>query len=78
MTMNVIQGLVFPMVVLPGVGHMPGPGEDEKVAARVFYVATTRVSQSLAIGVRSDGGAIGATEDVARPKLSQYGRRALR
>lgn len=30
------------MVVLPDVGHMPAPGEDEKEAARVFYVAATQ------------------------------------
>ena len=35
-------GLEFPVVVLPDVGHMPAPGEDEKEAARVFYVAATQ------------------------------------
>lgn len=56
MTMKVSKGLEFPVVVLPGVGHMPAPGEDEKEAARVFYVAATRATQRLVIGVGGDGG----------------------
>ncbi len=55
MTMKVSKGLEFPVVALPGVGHMPGPGEDEKEAARVFYVAATRATQRLVIGVGGDG-----------------------
>lgn len=39
--MSVRKGLVFPLVVLPGVSHMSGPGEDEKEAVRVFFVAAT-------------------------------------
>ena len=42
MTMKVSKGLEFPVVALPGVGHMPAGGEDEKEAARVFYVGATR------------------------------------
>ena len=38
MTLKVSKGLEFPVVALPGIGHMPAPGEDEKEAARVFYV----------------------------------------
>ena len=56
MTMKVSKGLEFPVVALPGVGHMPAPGEDEQEAARVFYVAATRATQSLVIGVGGDGG----------------------
>jgi hypothetical protein len=59
MTMKVSKGLEFPVVALPGVGHMPAPGEDEKEAARVFYVAATRATQWLVMGVGGDGG-IGA------------------
>jgi superfamily I DNA/RNA helicase len=43
--MKVSKGLEFPLVVLPGVGHMPAKGEDEQEAARMFYVAAPRVSQ---------------------------------
>jgi ATP-dependent exoDNAse (exonuclease V) beta subunit len=50
MTMMVSKGLEFPVVALPGVGHMPAAGEDEKEAARVFYVAATRATQRLLIG----------------------------
>ena len=39
MTMKVSKGREFPVVALPGVGQMLVPGEDEKEAARVFYVA---------------------------------------
>ena len=40
------------------VSRMPAPGEDEKEAARVFYVAATRAMQRLVIGV-SGGSAFG-------------------
>ena len=55
MTMKVSKGLEFPVVALPGVGHMPAAGEDEKEAARVFYVAATRVTQRLVMGVGGIG-----------------------
>jgi DUF1016 N-terminal domain/UvrD-like helicase C-terminal domain len=47
---KVSKGLEFPVVALPGVGHMPANGEDEQEAARVFYVAATRATQRLAVG----------------------------
>jgi hypothetical protein len=56
MTMKVSKGLEFPVVALPGVGHMPSPGEDEKDAARVFYVAATRATQRLLVTVSGDCG----------------------
>lgn len=56
MTMKVSKGLEFPVVALPGVGHMPAAGEDEKEAARVFYVAATRATQRLVMGIGGDGG----------------------
>ncbi len=56
MTMKVSKGLEFPIVVLPGVGHMPAKGEDEAEAARVFYVAATRATQRMVIGVGGVGG----------------------
>lgn len=55
MTMKVSKGLEFPVVALPGVGHMPAPGEDEKEAARVFYVAATRATQRLMITAGGNG-----------------------
>jgi hypothetical protein len=55
MTMHASKGLEFPVVALPGVGHMPAPGEDEKEAARVFYVAATRATQRLVLGVGGEG-----------------------
>ena len=56
MTMKVSKGLEFPVVALPGVGHMPAPGEDEQEAARVFYVAATRATQRLLVTVSGDCG----------------------
>ena len=56
LTMRVSKGLEFPVVMLPGVGKMPTAGEDEKKEARVFYVAATRATQRLVIGVSGDGG----------------------
>ena len=55
MTMKVSKGLEFPVVALPGVGHMPAAGEDEKEAARLFYVAAT---QRLVIGVGNNASGI--------------------
>ena len=53
---NLCERLEFPVVALPGVGHMPAAGEDEKEAARVFYVAATRATQRLVVGAGGDGG----------------------
>lgn len=36
--------LEFPVVALPGVGHIPANGEDEKEVPRVFYVGATQRS----------------------------------
>lgn len=36
MTMKVSKGLEFHVVALPGVGHIPAPGEDEREAVQVF------------------------------------------
>jgi superfamily I DNA/RNA helicase len=55
MTMKVGKGLQFPVVALPGVGHMPAAGEDEKEAARVFFVAATRATQRLFMGLGGAG-----------------------
>jgi superfamily I DNA/RNA helicase len=54
--MKVSKGLEFPVVALPGVGHMHAKGEDEQETARVFYVAATRATQRLVIGVGGDWG----------------------
>jgi superfamily I DNA/RNA helicase len=51
MTMKVSKGLEFPVVALAGVGYMPAKGEDEQEVARVFYVAATRATQRLVLGV---------------------------
>jgi hypothetical protein len=45
------EGLWVPVVALPGVVHTPAKGEDEQEAARVFFVALTRATQRLVIGV---------------------------
>jgi superfamily I DNA/RNA helicase len=45
------NGLELPVVALLGVGHLPAKGQDEQEAARVFYVAATRATQRLVIGV---------------------------
>ena len=50
MTMKVNKGLKFPIMALPGVGHMSAKGEDEQEATRLFYMAATRATQRLVIG----------------------------
>jgi superfamily I DNA/RNA helicase len=42
-------------VALPGVGNMPGQGEDEAEEARLFYVAATRATQTLYITLSGRG-----------------------
>jgi superfamily I DNA/RNA helicase len=54
--MKASKGLGFPVVAMSGVGHMPAKGEDEQEAVRVFYVAATRATQRLVIGMGGDGG----------------------
>lgn len=55
MTMMVSKGLEFPVVALAGVGNMPAAGKNEQEAARIFYVAATRATQRLVIGVSGSG-----------------------
>ncbi len=54
--MDAGKGLEFPVVALPGVGYMPASGEAEKDETRLFYVAATRATQRLILGVGGDGG----------------------
>lgn len=56
----------FPVVALPGVGHMPAPGEDEKKAVRVFYVGAT---QRLVVGV---GGNQGFAARLLKSPMSEW------
>jgi hypothetical protein len=55
LTMHASKGLEFPVVALPGIGHMPGADDDEVEEARLFYVAATRATQSLYITVSGAG-----------------------
>jgi len=52
MTMKVSNGLEFPVMALPGVGHMPAPGEDEKEAARATQRLLVTVSGDCGFGAR--------------------------
>jgi hypothetical protein len=56
LTMHACKGLEFPVVALPGVGHMPAAGENEHEQARLFYVAATRATHRLVITVSGGGG----------------------
>ena len=49
------KSLEFPIVALPSVGHVPVAGEEDDPAARVFYVAVTRATQRLVMGVGGNG-----------------------
>lgn len=55
MTMKVSKGLEFPVVALPGVGHIPNGSDGGQEAARVLYVAATRATHRLVVGVGGDG-----------------------
>jgi superfamily I DNA/RNA helicase len=54
MTMHASKGLEFPVVLVAGVGQMPEEGEDEQEEARLFYVAATRATQRLVVGVSGE------------------------
>jgi hypothetical protein len=73
MTMKVSKGLEFAAVALPDVGHMPAPGEDEKEAARVFYVAPPSATQRLVMGVGVNRGGFGVRWQGWPRKYSQNG-----
>ncbi len=55
LTMHASKGLEFPVVALPGIGHMPEQGESEVDEARLFYVAATRATQTLYITLSGSG-----------------------
>lgn len=55
MTMRVSKGLEFPIVALHGVGHMTLDGKDVENETRVFYVAATRATHKLILGMSADG-----------------------
>ena len=55
LTMQACKGLEFAVVALPGVGHMPGPDENEEEEMRLFYAAATRATEQLLITVSRTG-----------------------
>jgi hypothetical protein len=55
MTMHASKGLEFPVIALAGVGQMPEAGEDEEDEAKLFYVAATRATHRLVVGVSGEG-----------------------
>ncbi|MEO5813519.1 MAG: 3'-5' exonuclease [Rhodanobacter sp.] len=46
-SMHSSKGLEFPLVIIPGLGHLPRPGDDEHAEARLLYVAMTRATERL-------------------------------
>ena len=46
-TMHSSKGLEFPLVIIPYLGELPKPGEDESHEARLLYVAMTRATEHL-------------------------------
>jgi hypothetical protein len=55
MTMHASKGLEFPVIALAGVGQMPEAGEDAEDEAKLFYVAATRATHRLVVGVSGEG-----------------------
>jgi superfamily I DNA/RNA helicase len=47
MTMHSSKGLEFPLVVISGLGFMPGAGQDVQAEAKLLYVAMTRPTEKL-------------------------------
>lgn len=46
-SMHSSKGLEFPVVLIPGLGSLPGPGEEPAEEARLLYVAMTRALDRL-------------------------------
>jgi hypothetical protein len=46
-SMHSSKGLEFPLVIIPALGHLPGPSDDETAEARLLYVAMTRATERL-------------------------------
>jgi len=43
------KGLEFPVVIIPGLGALPKPNQDEAETARLLYVAMTRATDQLVL-----------------------------
>ena len=48
-TMHSSKGLEFPLVIIPGLGSLPKPGQSEADEARLLYVAMTRATERLVL-----------------------------
>jgi len=48
------KGLEFPLVVIPWLGLLPKPGEEESHEARLLYVAMTRATERLLLTHHAD------------------------
>ncbi|MFC3651740.1 3'-5' exonuclease [Dyella humi] len=46
-SMHSSKGLEFPVVIIPNLGAMPRPSQDEAEEARLLYVAMTRATEQL-------------------------------
>ena len=46
-SMHSSKGLEFPLVIIPGLGHLPRASDDESAEARLLYVAMTRATERL-------------------------------
>lgn len=53
MTMHSSKGLEFPLVIIPGVGQLPGTHEDVASEAKLLYVAMTRSTDKLLLTASS-------------------------
>ncbi|MFK7893330.1 MAG: 3'-5' exonuclease [Granulosicoccus sp.] len=49
MTMHSSKGLEFPLVIVSGVGSMPGKNADSSTEAKLLYVAMTRATEKLLV-----------------------------
>ena len=54
MTMHSSKGLEFPVVAIPGIGHMPYTYQDSHDEARLLYVAMTRAMDQLILTAHRD------------------------
>ena len=62
MTMHRSKGLEFPVVFIPGLGHLPNPHGEVADEARLLYVAMTRAIEVAGADGRPDVCVCGAAE----------------
>jgi hypothetical protein len=72
MTMHSSKGLEFPVVVIPGVGGLPGQYDDPASDARLLYVAMTRSTDKLLLTASGESDFVRLLRDAGPAGILQH------